>query len=89
MKLNKKDKELLSSWGYPEKDFKQIEEATKKTKYKLLKENDEEISQIEAIEILGREIYLNGICRSAFHWSAVRENNGQSVYFDSSRLFKE
>ena len=87
MKLTKKDKELLSSWGYPEKDFKQIEEATRKTRYELL--NDGEVSQIEAIEILCRETYLNGICRSAFHWSAVRKNKkGQGVYFDSSRLFQ-
>lgn len=86
MKLTKEDKELLIKWGYNSKDFKQIEEATNKTEYEL---DDNRISLTEALEILGRETYLSGISRSAFHWSACRENEkGQRVYFDSSKLFK-
>lgn len=85
MKLTKKDKQLITSWGYPEEDLKQIEEATSKTKYEL---DNERISRSKEIEVLGRETYLNGICRSAFHWSAVRDNNNQHVYFDSSKLFQ-
>lgn len=94
MKLTSEDKKLLQSWGYPEDDFRQIEEAFAKTntKYELLSEDkneDEKISREEAVEILGRETYLSGIVRSAFHWSSVRENNkGQKVYFNSSNLFK-
>lgn len=86
MKLTNADKELLLKWGHREKDFNQIEEATTKTTYEM---NDKEISRNEAMEVLGREIYLSSISRSAFHWSAVRENKkGESVYFNSSKLFK-
>lgn len=86
MKLTKQDKELLTNWGYPKEDFEQIEEATRKTVYEM---NDEKISTNTVIEVLGRETYLSGISRSAFHWSSYRENeNGQGVHFDSSRLFK-
>ncbi|AAK79136.1 hypothetical protein BJV85_002835 [Clostridium acetobutylicum] len=42
----------------------------------------------KALEVLGRKTYLSGICRSAFYWSAVRNNNSEEVYFDSSKLFK-
>jgi hypothetical protein len=51
-------------------------------------EDIKKISQEKALEILGREEYLSGISRSAFHWSAVRDNNGETVYFDSSKLFE-
>ena len=85
MKLISEDKELLIKWGNREEDLKQIEEATTKTVYKM---NDKRISRKRAIEILGREKYLSGISRSAFHWSVVRENEkGEEVYFDSSKLF--
>ena len=86
MKLSNKDREYLKSLGYPEDDFKQIEEATTKTIYEL---NNERISRSKAIEILGREVYLNGIARSAFHWSALRSNDkDESIYFNSSKLFQ-
>lgn len=86
MKLTSEDKKLLKSWGYKSSDFAQIERATNKTEYEL---NDEKISLTEALEVLGRETYLSGISRSAFHWSAGRENEkGQMVHFDSSKLFK-
>jgi len=88
MKFTKEDKELLKSWGHREEDLNQLERATgtTKTTYEM---NGKKISIDEAIEILGRETYLSGISRSAFHWSACRENEkGQRVYFDSSKLFK-
>jgi len=88
MKLTEKDKDLLSSWGYTERDFPQIEEATysTKTKYEL---EGKPIDREEAIRLLGRLTYLSGISRSAFHWSAAREtDDGRVVLFDSSRLFK-
>ena len=89
MKLTKKDKDLLFSWGYTERDFPQIEEATRsaKTKYKL---DGKPIGRAEAICLLGRLTYLSGIARSAFHWSAIREtDDGREILFDSSRLFKD
>ena len=91
MRLTKSDKELLISWGFAEKDFSQIEEAfyKSKTKYKL---GSTPISREEAIRLLGRERYLSGIARSAFHFAAGRDvpnsMSGEVVYFDSSRLFK-
>lgn len=88
MKLTVADKELLKKWGYPEKDFEQIEMATeaKCTTYEM---NGEKISATKAIEVLGREAYLSGIGRSAFHFTSFRENdNGQGVHFNSSKLFK-
>lgn len=93
MKLTAEDKELLSDWGFPEDDFEQIEEAMKKkyTKYALLINDkaDQPITREEAIQLLGRESYLSGITRSAFHWSSVRSNGkGKSVYFKSHDLFK-
>lgn len=86
MKLTKEDKELLKNWGHEERDFNQIEEATIKTTYET---NRNKITANEALDILGRKVYLSGISRSAFHWSACRQNEkGQTVYFDSSKLFK-
>lgn len=85
MKLTKMDRELLIKWGYREEDLNQIEEATTKTVYEM---NGKKISQKKALEVLGREEYLSGISRSAFHWSSARNNNGDTVYFDSSKLFK-
>lgn len=92
MKLTAEDKELILEWGFSEDDFRQIEEATKlrNTKYELLGGNGGSINRGEAISILGRDEYLSGICRSAFHWTAVREDNdGHQVYFDSSDMFKD
>lgn len=86
MKLTNEDKNLIKSWGYPEEDLKQIERATTKTVYES---NRNKITADEAINILGRQEYLSGIARSAFHWSACRQNkNNQTVYFNSSRLFR-
>lgn len=88
MGLTAKDRELLLSWGYEERDFQQIERATRKsnTSYTL---GGTPIDREEAIQLLGRENYLSGIARSAFHCSAARETgDGRNVYFDSFRLFK-
>ena len=88
MKLNKEDKAMLTSMGHPEKDFQQIEVALQKriTKYKL---GNTTISREEAIRILGREVFISGIARSAFHYTAAQQTaDGQIVYFDSSKLFK-
>lgn len=91
MKLTEEDKKLLLSWGFAEGDFRQIEEAMQKskTKYKL---GSVRISREEAIRLLGRREYLSGLSRSAFHYTAARSvpmsTTGETVYFDSSALFK-
>lgn len=89
MKLTKKDKEFLRILGYSEEtDLRQIEEAMTKTVYEL--NGKEKISCDEAVKLLGRETFLNGLSRSAFHWSAVRDTQDgeNTVSFDSSKLFQ-
>ena len=88
MRLTDSDKECLKAWGYPEQDMKQIEEAMRKTVYKI--NHKRRISAEKDSKLLGREAYLCGLSRSAFHWSASRDigDRGNTVSFDSSRLFK-
>lgn len=88
MKLTNRDKEILRKWGHSEDDLKQIEEATRKTVYEL--NGKEKISYHDAIKLLGREVFLSGISRSAFHWSALRytEDGNDFVSFNSSKLFQ-
>lgn len=90
--LSQQHKETILNFGYPKEDLKQIEKALSKTDFELFGDNlpEEKISKEKALEIIGEEEFLSGICRSAFHWSAVRENkgNGLKVYFNSSRLFQ-
>lgn len=87
MKLTAKDTELLRSWGYPDKDFPQIEEAMQKSKTKY-SHCCKQISREEAICLLGIRKYLAGLSRSAFHRTATQEvGDGTFVYFDSGRLF--
>ena len=86
MKLLNEDKTYLKDLGYSEQNIRQIQEAIGKTVYTL---DQKKISSKCAIEILGRKVFLSGISRSAFHWSATREaEDGRTVCFDSSRLFK-
>lgn len=94
MKLTDKDKEYLLSIGHPEEDLSQIEEAmsAKKTTYTLTVPGQEEqpIAREKAIQILGRETFLSGLGRSAFHSTALRnigDGAGGFVSFDSSALF--
>ena len=94
MKLTKADKEILLKMSVPANDFQQIESASRKTKYSLSKcgigYGEKKISEKEAMEILGRELFLSGLRRSAFHWSAVRIDNAgiNKVFFDSSAFFR-
>lgn len=88
MKLIMEDKRMLLSWGHTEDDLSQIAAAihSRNTKYTL---EGEPIGREEALRLLGRETYLSGISRSAFHYSAERETaDGKHVGFDSSNLFK-
>lgn len=88
MELTKEDEFYLEVLGNNVRDFKQIEDATSKTVYTLF--DNTKISREMAIEILGRQEYISGIARSAFHWTSVRYNkdNSIAVYFDSSDLFR-
>lgn len=86
MELTEGDKALLKSWGYPESNLPQIEEALSRTVYTL---DGKRISRKNAISLLGWRAYLSGIARSAFHRSACRQDaSGNEILFDSSALFK-
>lgn len=88
MKLTNNDQAILIRWGYTRNDFSQIEHAMRNdtTIYTV---DDVPIIRDEAIRRLGRETWLSGIARSAFHATCVRETeDGESVYFDSSKLFQ-
>lgn len=89
-KLTESDKEYLLKIGYHQSDFRQIERAANITQFeKITSDKAEKINMETALTLLGREDFLSGISRSAFHWSAMREcQNGYSIYFDSSKLFK-
>ena len=87
MKLNKKEKEILLSFGHLPEDFSQIEEAISKTTYVL--NGIEKITIKKAKELLGTEKFLSGISRSAFHYTSERiTDNGESISFDSSKIFE-
>ena len=89
MKLTTQEKEWLRSWGHDDDDFPQIEEALdkRKTTYEL---GGQTITREQAISLLGRETYISGISRSAVHYTAARcLDDGRSILFDSSNLFRE
>lgn len=98
-KLTEDDIALLREWGETnDDDIRQIERCTseKWTKYELTDKKQgicKKISREEAIEILGREEWLSGMQRCAFHCSAVRypnndEESGIYVFFDAYKFFK-
>lgn len=77
MKVYKKEKEMLTNWGYTEDDIQQIE----RLKYdftlydeKYGENNSKKITQKQARELLSLEDFLSGIARAAFHWTAARNN---------------
>lgn len=88
MKLTKKDKEILLNSGISEDDFPQIEAAStgRNTIYEV---DDRRISREQAIALLGRQNFLFGLARSAFHRSACQDTtDGKEVLFDSGNFFK-
>ncbi len=93
MKLTNKDKKYLLSIGYSENDFEQIGNIAKYTKYEMFTKENESIvtiiTQKKAIELLGRNTFLSGLGRTAFHRTAVRYNDEGTIYvvFDSSKFF--
>ena len=78
-----------------QEDRKQIEEAVEKTVYYRYRDDDVESKEIPltragVIRLLGRETWLGGVVRSAFHWTSSREDDkGRTIFFDSRSLFKD
>lgn len=88
MKLTNFDKEVLHDWGYDDSDISQIERAIQ-IRYTTYELEGVSISRSKAIELLGRETFLSGISRSAFHCTASRQTeSGDIILFDSSKLFQ-
>lgn len=96
MVLQKQDIDILKIWGYLDSDIPQIQKAIKVSTYELYKRLNEDRSTLvmeltakEAYRRIGREAFLSGISRSAFHWSSVRDcvNENYYVLFDSKALF--
>lgn len=100
MKLTGNDKKYLLEKVYNgvtktlEEDLPQIKEAADVTTYTLYEDNIERgmITRDEAIGLVGREMWLSGIARSAFHWTACRQvlANPDHAYvmFNSEKLFR-
>ena len=93
MKLTKRDKEFLRTEYYEDdKSIEQIERAISKTVFILCDQNQKALKKIgirKVIELLGREEFLSGMDRSAFHWSSYRvaADEKYGIYFDSSASF--
>ena len=96
--LTQEDISLLKSWNYPDEDIPQIERNAHACVYTVFykvpaDQKSKRISRKKALEVLGRENFLSGLARSAFHWSAVREGDKinaseTAVLFDARKLFK-
>ena len=86
MKFNENDVKYLLSIGYANRDITQIK-SVKRT-VKLTDENGKNISQDKAVELIGREQFLSGLGRAAFHCSACREIDNHLIYFDAYHYFK-
>lgn len=86
-KMTNEDVKYFIRIGHPRSDMKQLEKAFCEVDLVLTDNRtgkDQRIGRDKAIEVLGRETFLSGISRSAFHASAARESdNGRySVSFD-------
>ena len=65
-----------------EEDKEQIKRALKCTKYELC-------GDYTTTPISSKEMFISGLERSSFHWTAARTNEDKTVLFDSSSLFKD
>ena len=100
MKFTDSDKQYLLEKVYNgvmktlKEDLPQIEEAADVTTYTLFEDKRDcgMITRDEAIKLVGREMWLSGLSRSAFHWTAYRQvldnPDGGLVMFDSKKLFR-
>lgn len=85
--LTKQDKQILLDLGHKEEDLEQIQQAAdkRKTMYTI---DGKDATREDVIKLLGREKYLHGLSRSAFHYTASQKQDGKEVGFDSSKLFE-
>ena len=97
MDFTKQDKAyILKLYGGTQKTFDedigQIGQAAEVTEYTIYSGNGDDekpITKLGVIRKIGREGWLSGLVRSAFHWTSTRETpDGRFIHFDSRKLFK-
>lgn len=101
MKLTEKDKAYLKGIHMTEEDFGQIEAAMGCSTYEVMTYKagsdyggkpveEKRITRLGAVRLLGREGWLSGLARSAFHITAMREvgDGRRLVYFNSEAVFR-
>lgn len=86
-KLTDKGNSILTKFGYPKEDLQQIERALK---FVVLEDEERnKLTKEDAIKMLGEEVFLSGIGRAAFHYTAGRGDEGKNyVCFNCSKMFK-
>lgn len=74
MKITLEERTALKEKGYSAHDIQEIVTGAKKTTYLLIVQGEQPvtITEKEAIERLGREEWLRGLCRSAFEAESTR-----------------
>ena len=72
MLYTKPTRKELKELGYSRNDVDEILSGIKKTTYTLPDSDGKEISEAEAVEILGRDEWVRGLCRSAFYAQTTR-----------------
>lgn len=85
MTITKEEKRSLTLQGYSRTDINEIIRAARKTSYFLVCGQQRlTIPESEAVERLGREEWLKGITRSAFHIDTTRHGlNGEMIHMHS------
>jgi hypothetical protein len=92
MKLTNKDKDLLIRMGYQNSDFSDIENS--RFRYEMFwctnsLQSAIQVTQKQAIKMLGREEFISGIARATYHDTAVRYikdfNDGSGIYFKNKK----
>lgn len=92
-KLTKADINILKEWGYTDKDIECIKYRLPYLRcylYDYDDDSEKRISRKKAIEYIGRNKFLSGLGRCAFHWHSARglENTRCEVFFDMSKYFR-
>lgn len=70
--LNEADEKYLNKIGYGKEDIAQIKRSEKSTIYKLMSPETKKIDAKTARKLLGEQVYLGGLGRSTFHFTAYR-----------------
>lgn len=89
--LTEQDKAILLRWGYPESELQQIQDACNEARITLTNDlgKKRRITAKVADRVLGREQFLSGISRAAFHCDATRVTpEGMGVHFDLSHWWR-